>query len=41
MTARELMADINAVKSDGPQIINPETIRRWLRDGCPGLKREG
>lgn len=40
MTAAALMAEVNAVKVKGArQIKNAETVRRWLREGAPGLTR--
>ena len=40
MTAGGLMNHINALNIEGAKpIANAETIRRWLRDGAPGLVR--
>lgn len=41
MTAAALMAEVNATKTKtkARQLKNAETIRRWLRDGAPGLTR--
>lgn len=41
MTARALMDEVNAVKTaeTSRPIKNAETIRRWLREGAPGLSR--
>lgn len=40
MTAAALMAEVNAVKVKGGRPIkNAETVRRWLREGAPGLTR--
>ena len=41
MTASDIMAELNApeVKNGSPKIGNPETIRRWAREGCAGLDR--
>ena len=40
MTAAQLMAEVNAVQVEGARpVTNAETVRRWLRDGAPGLER--
>lgn len=40
MTAAALMAEVNAVKiKDARPVKNAETVRRWLREGAPGLTR--
>lgn len=38
MTAAALLAEVNAVRAKGVKAFkSPETIRRWLREGAPGL----
>ena len=40
MTAASLMAEVNAINVKAAKKVgNAETIRRWLRDGAPGLVR--
>lgn len=40
MTAAMLLAEINAVRAKGVKAFkSPETVRRWLREGAPGLVR--
>lgn len=40
MTAAALMAEVNAVKEKGARDVqSAETVRRWLRQGAPGLVR--
>ena len=40
MTARMLLAEINAVRDPNVKPFkSPETVRRWLREGAPGLVR--
>lgn len=39
MTAGELMAEANAADPGAKEIKNAESIRRWLREGAPGLDR--
>ncbi len=41
MTAGALMAEANAADKDAKEIKNAESIRRWLREGAPGLSRSG
>lgn len=40
LTANEIRLEINAVREKGaPDVKSPETVRRWLRQGAPGLDR--
>ncbi|MEM7291039.1 MAG: recombinase family protein [Pseudomonadota bacterium] len=41
--AKDLMADLNKAKNMGPndrEISNPETVRRWQREGFQGLSTD-
>ena len=37
ISARDLMDLLNKADTKAPKINNPETVRRWWRDGFPGL----
>lgn len=37
MSAAAIMAEANAIDPDAKTIMNAETVRRWLREGAPGL----
>ena len=37
MTARQLVEILNRADTKAPKINNPETVRRWKREGFPGL----
>ncbi len=38
MTAGALMAEANAADPEAKEIKNAESVRRWLREGAPGLE---
>lgn len=41
MSAAALMNEVNAIKAKGARKVkNAETVRRWLREGAPGLDHQ-